>query len=65
MPWTADSSGDTHFFTDQRAYPPNRQHMGWGKLVKGRDPVDSVAPEEPRCFPDKVIGVNVGADADG
>ena len=59
------NSANSQFFID---FAPatflNGQYTIWGQVVDGMDAVDKIAPGEPPANPDKIVKLQVAADAD-
>jgi peptidylprolyl isomerase len=59
------NSANSQFFIDFAPAPSlNGQYTIWGQVIGGMDAVDKVAPGEPPAKPDKIIKMQVAADAD-
>jgi peptidylprolyl isomerase len=59
------NSANSQFFIDLAAAPfLNGQYTIWGQVVGGMDAVDKIAPGEPPANPDKIVKMQVAADAD-
>jgi peptidylprolyl isomerase len=60
------NSANSQFFIDFVPVPNlNGQYTIWGQVVDGMDAVDKIAPGEPPPNPDKIVKMQVAADADG
>lgn len=59
-----DSANSQFFITYADAPWLNGQYTVWGQVVKGMEFVDQIAPGEPPANPDKIIKMQVAADAD-
>ncbi|MEG3618400.1 peptidylprolyl isomerase [Magnetovibrio sp. PR-2] len=59
------NSGDSQFFImfDEGSFL-NGQYTVWGQVVKGMEFVDNIAQGEPPANPDKIVKVQVAADAE-
>jgi cyclophilin family peptidyl-prolyl cis-trans isomerase len=58
-------SANSQFFIDLAPAPfLNGQYTIWGQVIDGMDVVDKIAPGEPPANPDKMIKMQVAADAD-
>jgi peptidylprolyl isomerase len=59
------NSANSQFFIDFAPAPfLNGQYTIWGQVVNGMDAVDKIAPGEPPANPDKIVKMQVAADAD-
>ena len=59
------NSANSQFFIDFAPAPfLNGQYTIWGQVVDGMDAVDKIAPGEPPAKPDKIVKMQVAADAD-
>jgi peptidylprolyl isomerase len=59
------NSANSQFFIDFAPAPfLNGQYTIWGQVVDGMDTVDKIAPGEPPANPDKIVKMQVAADAD-
>ncbi len=59
------NSANSQFFIDLAPSPfLNGQYTIWGQVVDGMDAVDKIAPGEPPANPDKIVKMQVAADAD-
>ena len=59
------NSANSQFFIDFAPAPfLNGQYTTWGQVVDGMDAVDKIAPGEPPPNPDKIVKMQVAADAD-
>jgi peptidylprolyl isomerase len=58
-----NSANSQFFICFAAASHLNGQYTVWGKVVEGMDLVDKLAPGEPPRTPDKMIKVQVAADA--
>jgi peptidylprolyl isomerase len=58
-------SANSQFFIDFAPAPfLNGQYTIWGQVIDGMDAVDKIAPGEPPDNPDKIVKMQVAADAD-
>ena len=58
------NSANSQFFICFRPTPHlNGQYTVWGRVVEGMEHVDRIAPREPPRNPDKMLKVQVAADA--
>jgi len=59
------NSANSQFFIDFAAAPfLNGQYTIWGQVIDGMDAVDKIKPGEPPSNPDKIVKMQVAADAD-
>ncbi len=59
------NSADSQFFIMFQETPSlNGQYTVWGKVISGMELVDKITPGEPPANPDKIIKMQVAADAD-
>jgi peptidylprolyl isomerase len=59
------NSADSQFFIDfADAQFLNGNYTVWGKVTSGMEFVDKIAPGEPPANPDKIVKLQVAADAD-
>jgi peptidylprolyl isomerase len=59
------NSANSQFFIDFAPAPSlNGQYTIWGEVIGGMDAVDKIAPGEPPAKPDKIVKMQVAADAD-
>ena len=59
------NSANSQFFIDFDAAPfLNGQYTIWGQVIDGMDAVDKITPGEPPANPDKIVKMQVAADAD-
>ena len=59
------NSANSQFFIDFAPAPSlNGQYTIWGRVIGGMDAVDKIKPGEPPVNPDKIIKMQVAADAD-
>lgn len=59
------NSANSQFFIDFAPAPfLNGQYTIWGQVIDGMDAVDKIAPGEPPANPDKIIKMQMAADAD-
>lgn len=59
------NSGDSQFFIMfAPTYSLNNNYTVWGKVISGMEFVDKIAPGEPPMVADKIIKMQVAADAD-
>ena len=59
------NSANTQFFIDLAPAPfLNGQYTVWGQVIDGMDFVDKIKPGEPPSNPDKIIKMQIAADAD-
>jgi cyclophilin family peptidyl-prolyl cis-trans isomerase len=58
-----DSANSQFFITFQPAPFLNGQYTVWGKVVEGMEFVDKIARGEPPAVPDRIIKMQVAADA--
>ena len=59
------NSANSQFFIDLAPAPSlNGQYTIWGQVIGGMDAVDKIKPGEPPVNPDKIIKMQVTADAD-
>jgi peptidylprolyl isomerase len=58
------NSANSQFFIVLRRRHLNGQYTIWGQVVGGMDAVDKIKPGEPPSNPDKIIKLQVAADAD-
>jgi peptidylprolyl isomerase len=65
MARTSDpNSANSQFFINFAATPHlNGQYTVWGQVVEGMEYVDQLTPGEPPASPDKIIKMQVAADA--
>jgi peptidylprolyl isomerase len=65
MARTSDpNSANSQFFIDFVETPHlNGQYTVWGQVVEGMEYVDQLAPGEPPANPDKIVKMQVAADA--
>jgi peptidylprolyl isomerase len=65
MARTSDpNSANSQFFIHYAATPHlNGQYTVWGQVVEGMEYVDQLAPGEPPADPDKIVKMQVAADA--
>jgi peptidylprolyl isomerase len=65
MARTSDpNSANSQFFINYAATPHlNGQYTVWGQVVEGMEYVDQLAPGEPPADPDKIVKMQVAADA--
>jgi peptidylprolyl isomerase len=65
MARTSDpNSANSQFFIDFVETPHlNGQYTVWGQVVEGMEYVDQLAPGEPPATPDKIVKMQVAADA--
>jgi peptidylprolyl isomerase len=65
MARTSDpNSANSQFFIDFVDTPHlNGQYTVWGQVVEGMEFVDQLAPGEPPANPDKIVKLQVAADA--
>jgi peptidylprolyl isomerase len=58
-------SANSQFFIDfAPAHSLNGQYTIWGQVIDGMEAVDKIAPGEPPANPDKIVKMQVAADAD-
>ncbi len=58
-------SANSQFFIDfAPAHSLNGQYTIWGQVIDGMETVDKIAPGEPPANPDKIVKMQVAADAD-
>ena len=58
-------SANSQFFIDfAPAHSLNGQYTIWGQVIDGMEAVDKIAPGEPPAKPDKIVKMQVAADAD-
>ena len=58
------NSANSQFFIDFDAAPfLNGQYTIWGQVIDGMDAVDKITPGEPPANPDKIVKMQVAADA--
>ena len=58
-----DSANSQFFITFQPAPFLNGQYTVWGKVVEGMEFVDKIARGEPPAVPDRIVKMQVAADA--
>jgi peptidylprolyl isomerase len=59
------NSANSQFFIDFDAAPfLNGKYTIWGQVIDGMDAVDKIKPGEPPSNPDKIVKMQVAADAD-
>jgi peptidylprolyl isomerase len=59
------NSANSQFFIDFAPAPfLNGQYTIWGQVIDGMDAVDKIKPGEPPANPDKIVKMQVAADAD-
>ena len=59
------NSANSQFFIDFDAAPSlNGNYTIWGQVIDGMGAVDKINPGEPPPFPDKIVKMQVAADAD-
>jgi peptidylprolyl isomerase len=59
------NSADSQFFIMFQETPSlNGQYTVWGKVVSGMEFVDKITPGEPPASPDKIVKMQIAADAD-
>jgi len=59
------NSANSQFFIDLDAAPfLNGKYTIWGQVIAGMDAVDKIKPGEPPSNPDKIVKMQVAADAD-
>jgi peptidylprolyl isomerase len=59
------NSANSQFFIDFDAAPfLNGKYTIWGQVIDGMDAVDKIKPGEPPTNPDKIVKMQVAADAD-
>jgi peptidylprolyl isomerase len=59
------NSANSQFFIDFAPSPfLNGQYTVWGEVIGGMDAVDKIKPGEPPSNPDKIVKMQVAADAD-
>jgi peptidylprolyl isomerase len=58
-------SANSQFFIDfAPAHSLNGQYTIWGQVIDGMETVDKIVPGEPPANPDKIVKMQVAADAD-
>ncbi|MGH6824349.1 peptidylprolyl isomerase [Methyloceanibacter sp.] len=59
------NSANSQFFIDLDAAPfLNGKYTIWGQVIGGQDAVDKIKPGEPPSNPDKIVKMQIAADAD-
>ena len=59
------NSANSQFFIDfAPASGLNGQYTIWGQVIDGMDAVDKIKPGEPPVKPDKIVKMQLAADAD-
>jgi peptidylprolyl isomerase len=59
------NSANSQFFIDLAPAPfLNGKYTIWGQVIDGMDAVDKITPGEPPSNPDKIVKLQIAADAD-
>ena len=59
------NSANSQFFIDFAPAPfLNGKYTIWGQVIDGMDAVDKIKPGEPPSNPDKIVKMQIAADAD-